>query len=183
MAKAKGTTLIGAVRFLRSRKERARAALPPELHSYLEERVVESRWYPEADLEALLEAVCSLIPGPRGEVLGEMGAHSAREHLEGIYSHLRFDALEGVWRRAIALWASQHDTGRFDAETVAPGELRMTVRGFGHPSEALCGVLGGYFAEALRLAGATGLTVAKESCVLRGASECVWRMTHTGGVE
>ncbi len=183
MAKTKGTTLIGAVRFLRSQKDRARKLLPPELHRYLEEQIRESSWYPEADLMALLEAIVPMLPGHRDEVLAAMGAQTAREHVEGIYSHLRFDASEGMSRRAVALWASQHDTGRFDVAFVAPGETRMTVRDFGHPSELLCGILGGYFAEMLRLTGAADVSVTKEGCVVRGDSECAWLVRSRGRVK
>lgn len=183
MAKTKGTTLIGAVRFLRSQKNRARQALPPELHHYLEEEIRESSWYPEADLAALLEAVVPMLPGSRDEVLAGMGAQTARGHMDGIYSHLRLDASESMSRRAVALWASQHDTGRFDLAFVSPSETRMTVRDFGHPSDLLCGILGGYFAEMMRLAGAADVSVTKESCVLRGDSECVWLVRSHGSGE
>lgn len=178
MAKAKGTTLLGAVRFLRTQKERARELLPPDLHHYLEERVAESRWYPEDDLEGLLEAVLSLMPGPRAETLAAMGAQTARQHLEGVYSHLSGGTAEGVSTRAFALWASQHDTGSFSAERVEPGENLMKVRDFGHPSEIMCGILGGYLAETLRVDGATEVRAIKEACVLRGDPECVWRLKY-----
>jgi len=178
MAKAKGTTLIGAVRFLRSQKDRARENLPPELHRYLDERITESRWYPEADLNGLLEALLRLIPGGRDEVLAELGAQTAREHLEGVYSHLSGGESHGISTRAFALWASQHDTGKFETERIKPGERLMTVRDFGHPSEVMCGILGGYLAETIRVEGATDVKIAKESCVLRGAPKCAWRVTY-----
>ena len=176
MAKAKGTTLMGAVRFLRSQKERARERLAPELHHYLEERIAESSWYPEEDLAELLETVLGLIPGARDEVLASMGAETARQHLEGVYSHLSGGVADGVSTRAFALWASQHDSGSFSATRVEPGENLMTVRDFGHPSELMCGILGGYLAEALRVDGATDVRTSKESCVLRGDPDCSWRI-------
>ena len=183
MAKSKGTTLIGAVRFLRSQKDRARELLPPDLHHYLDERITESRWYPEVDLSGLLEAVLAMIPGERDEILAGMGAQTAREHLEGVYSHLSGGASDGISRRAFALWASQHDTGRFEIERIAPGETVMTVRDFGHPSAVMCGILGGYLAETIRVEGATDVKVAKQSCVLRADAACVWRLTYTPGPE
>lgn len=93
-------------------------AAQPELQHYLEERIQPSRWYPEEDLLALIEAMLPLIPGPRADVLATLGTLTARDHLEGIYSHL-----SGAGRgsapsssRAFALRASQHDTGRFEVE-------------------------------------------------------------------
>jgi hypothetical protein len=178
MAKTKGTTLVAAVRFLRSRREQAREVLPPELRHYLDERINESSWYPESDLSALVDATASLLPGERDEVLANMGVHTAREHLDGVYSHLRLEDPASMSRRALALWASQHDSGRFDVATVAPGEIRMTVRDFAHPTKTLCGILTGYFVETVRIAGLTSPTIRKDACVLRGDEACIWTVVH-----
>ena len=174
MAKAKGTTLVGSVRFLRKHKERARQLLPQDLHHYLEERILESRWYPEADLEQLLRATVALMPGPRAETLARLGEATAREHLEGIYSHLAKGTHHGVARRALALWSSQHDSGSFEVEQLSAHEALMTIRDFAHPSEILCGILGGYLAEALRVDGVADVAIEKKSCVLRGDPACSW---------
>lgn len=182
MAKAKGYTLIGAVKFLRSQKQRARELLAPEHHHYLEERIAEAGWYPESDLEALLEATLALQPGRRDEALFAMGVFSARQHLDGgVYKHLRFDGEGSMPRRALALWASQHDTGRWKLTPVGPGELTMTIRDFAHPTEILCGINRGYFSEALRLAGAVDVRVEKQACMARGDGECRWRVTLRDG--
>jgi hypothetical protein len=178
MAKAKGTTLIGAVRFLRKHRQQARELLPPNLHHYLEERVAESRWYPEEDLLGLLEAVVPMIPGGRPQVLEALGAQSARGHLEGVYAHLSGGGPGEIAVRAFALWSSQHDSGRFEVTREGPGVRRMTVRDYALPSETMCGILGGYLAETLRVEGVTDIRVHKESCVLRGQTECAWRLTY-----
>ena len=177
MAKAKGTTLIGAVRYLRKNKDRATQILAPELHHYLTEKVSESRWYPEEDLHGVLAAMLELIPGDRDEVLARLGEASAREHLEGIYSHLSGGRSRDVAKRAFALWSSQHDTGRFEVENVSDTEAIMSVRDFGHPSEIMCGILGGYLAESLRVDGAVDIKMQKTACVLRGDPVCSWRRT------
>jgi len=178
MAKAKGTTLVGAVRFLRKNRERAAAVLPAELQHYLDEQISVAAWYPESDLHGLLRATLELIPGARDEVLAGLGANAAREHLEGIYAHLGGGGVEGLSRRAVALWSSQHDTGRFEMERLSETESRLTVRDFGHPSELMCGILGGYLTETLRFEGATDVAMVKESCVLRGDDACTWRHTY-----
>jgi len=177
MAKAKGTTLVGAVRFLRTHKERAREILPEHLHSFLEDRVLEARWYREEELHGLLEAVVALVPGPREQTLADLGAASARDHLEGVYAHLRGGRRATLSRRSIALWSSQHDTGSFTVEVPSDDEAIMIVRDFGYPTELMCGILGGYLAETLRLEGATDVVIEKQACVLRGDDECRWRRT------
>lgn len=179
MAKAKGTTLISAVRFLRKNKQQARERLPESLHHYLEERVVESRWYPEEDLLGLLQALVQMVPGPRSEVLARLGAQSARDHLEGVYSHLSGADRASIAVRAVALWSSQHDSGHFEVQREAPGVRRMIVRDYAFPSETMCGILGGYLAETLRVEGATDVRVSKEACLVKGEPECVWRLHYS----
>ena len=80
--------------------------------------------------------------------------------------------------RAFALWARQHDTGTFKVERPDEGEVVMTVRDFGLPSEIMCGIFAGYFAETLRIEGATGIETTKRECVLRGDPQCSWHITH-----
>lgn len=180
MAKAKGTTLSGMVRFLRRHKEQAKRHLAPELHGYLEERIHESRWYPEEHFLALVGAMVSLMPGAREANLEALGATAAREHLEGIYSHLSGDgkAVAPSTTRAFALWSSQHDTGRFEVKRIGPGEVEMIIRDFGHPSAEMCSIFTGYCAELFRFEGARDVVAAKHSCVRQGAPHCTWRVTY-----
>lgn len=178
MAKAKGTTMIGAVRFLRSRREEAEKLMAPELNHYLHERIRESSWYAEEDLLGLLEVLVQMMPGPREEALASMGALSAREHLEGVYAHLNTTNQSSHSSRSFALWASQHDTGTFKSERLRDGSLEMSVRDFGLPSEIMCGIFAGYFAETLRIEGVTGIRTTKQECVLRGDPQCCWRLEH-----
>jgi hypothetical protein len=183
MAKAKGTTMVTLVKFLRSQRERAAAALPASLHHYLEERIHASSWYPEADMLELLRAMLGLIPGSREALLEQLGVALAREHLDGIYGHLKLDARDDtatMARRCFALWGSQHDTGSFHFEQLAPGTAKLEVRDYALPSAEMCGILGGYLAESLRLGGVAKLRVAKHCCRLDGAAVCAWSAEWEG---
>jgi hypothetical protein len=177
MARAKGTTLVTLVKFLRTQRERALVALPVSLHAYLDERIHVSSWYPETDLLALMRAMLGMLPGAREAVLAQMGVALAREHLEGIYGHLKLDAHADpatLARRSFALWSSQHDTGTFSFELTAPGRALLEVRDYALPSTELCGILTGYLGESLRLAGASKLRIVKLSCRTEGADVCNW---------
>jgi hypothetical protein len=183
MAKAKGTTMVTLVKFLRSQRERALAALPASMHHYLEERIHASSWYPEADMLALLRAMLGMIPGSRDAVLEQLGVALAREHLDGIYGHLKLDARDDpatMARRCFALWGSQHDTGTFHFELLAPGEAQLEVRDYALPSAEMCGILTGYLAESLRLGGVAMLRVEKRACRLDGAAVCGWSAEWEG---
>src|SRR5262245_58255897 len=109
MAKAKGTILVGIVKYLRRHKEEARRLLAPELHHYLVEKITLSGWYPETDLIALIRARLALSDGPPEAVLEAMGRATVQDHHDGIYAHLL--SRTGTATTTAALWSSQHDTG------------------------------------------------------------------------
>jgi hypothetical protein len=178
VAKAKGTNLLSAVKFLRRHREAARAALPPALHHYLEERVLPTSWYPEEDLIALLRVMAPMI-GEGGDGAFElMGRLTVREHTEGVYERL----LKGgdplnVARRASALWQSQHDTGRLTLCDPAPGRARFELADYGHPTREMCVVVTGYIREALTGSGFAELAIRKTRCTVNGDRTCVWECT------
>jgi hypothetical protein len=176
MAKAKGTTIVGAVKFLRRRREEALRELAATHHHYLDERIFPTSWYPEEDLLALIRAVARLIPLPEAKALEEMGRQTAREHLEGVYSHLRGSGDRSplqIGRRAFALWASQHDTGKMSIEGTGRASCRAEIADFGHPSRELCGVVRGYLLESFRLSGAESPRGEQVACRCQGAPSCV----------
>lgn len=177
MAKAKGTTLIGLVKFLRAQRERALAVLPVPLHHYLEERIHASSWYPEEDLLALVRGMLALLPGSRPKNLEMMGAAIARDHMEGVYEHLRSESASALPRRTAALWGSQHDTGAPSVTIEEPGRARYEIQGYGHPSAEMCAIVQSYFVEALRCAGWADVKAAKLECVHEGGKTCAWVVT------
>jgi hypothetical protein len=177
MAKAKGTTILTLVKFLRSQREAARKRLSPELHHYLEEQIQPALWYPEEDLLALIRAMLELLPFSREGSLAQMGRTVAREHLEGVYGHLRVEEQSGLAtlaRRSYALWASMHDTGRMVARLEAEGQASFELRDYGLPSPEMCIILSAYFSETLRMAGVVDPEVRKLECRVDGAPTCRW---------
>ena len=177
MAKAKGTTLLTLVKFLRSQGKTVRERLSPDLHHYLEERIQPALWYPEEDLLALIRAMLELIPLSRGEALAEMGRTVAREHLEGVYEHLRVDERSGLatlTRRSYALWASMHDTGRMVARLEGESRASFELCDYGLPSPEMCAILSAYFSETLRMAGVVDPEVREIECRGDGALTCRW---------
>lgn len=177
VAKAKGTTMVGLVRFLRRHREAARAALPPALHGYLEERVNPAGWYPEEHLLGLVRAVATMLPRELGDPYRRMGELSAREHLDGSYAHLFASTTDplAIPARAFALWASQHDSGRLDLAVSGEREAVVTLRDFAKPSREMCGIVGGYLAETLRLLGFADVHAEETGCRVHGDPACTWR--------
>jgi len=178
VAKAKGTNLLGAVKFLRRHREAARAALPAALQHYLEERVLPTSWYPEEDLVGLLRVMAPMI-GEGGDGAFElMGRIQMREHMDGVYGRLLKGADPlSIARRASALWQVQHDTGRLTLCDPGPGRARFELADYGHPTREMCAVVKGYLHEALVASGFAGLAIRKTRCILDGDAACVWECT------
>jgi len=174
MAKAKGTTLVGAVKFLRSRKEGAREKLAPELHHYLEERISSAQWYPEADLLGLIHAVLDLLPGGREAALEQMGRYTASIHSEGIYAKLMEHGTNA--NSAFALWSTMHDTGELISTPLDEGQVRIELRDYACSSPEFCAITQAYIEETFRLGGRSA-HMQKEHCRCRGDAVCSWLVT------
>ena len=177
-AKVKGTNMLSAVKALRMAREQAQKLLPPSLLRYLDERVLVSSWYPEADLMGLLHTLGKILPGD--DPFYFMGRHTASEHLAGIYrGHLRAGDLERTLQSASALWRNYHDTGEMTVALEGPGRATLQLRDFASTTPEFCRLLRGYFTELAEQAGAKRADVAKLECILTGARACRWSMTWT----
>ncbi len=178
MARAKGTTLTGFVKFLRVRREQALKVLPPVLHHYLNEPILDSQWYPEEDLLEIIRASAALLTGDRTQILERFGQIAAKDHLEGIYSHLKGNPdVLALPRRVFALFASQHDTGKMKMRITGDKEGVLTLEEFGCPSAEVCDILTGYLREVLIGAGLKNPTVHKKTCIVMEDSICTWSFT------
>jgi len=180
MARAKGASLVGAVKWLRQSRSAALEALPQHLHHYLEERIQIASWYPEEDLVGLIRALARILPEGAGNVYEQMGRFSARDQLAGVYRHL----LEGgdvlsLPRRGLVLWQSQHDTGRLSVTMESDASARIDVVDYALPTREMCGVLLGYTTEMFVMAALEDPSVRKTSCRLDGADRCSWQITWT----
>jgi hypothetical protein len=183
MAKAKGTTLLALVKFLRSQREAARAALPARLQHYLDDRIHVSSWYPEQDLLDLARVVGPMLGKTVADPYDVMGRVCARDHMEGAYAHL-FTGIGdplALAPRAFALWATMHDSGRLESTPDPPDAVRVELVDFALPSREMCAIVGGYLAETLRLVGFVAERAEELSCRLEGAPRCSWRCRVAAG--
>jgi hypothetical protein len=180
MAKAKGTTLVTLVKFLRRHPD-TRSALPGHLLHYLEERVHVSSWYPEQDLLELARVVAQMLAPQVPDPYETMGRITAREHLEGSYAHL-FQGVDdplALPARAFALWATMHDSGRMESAVEPPDAVRVELVEFALPSREMCAIVGGYLAETMRVIGFVAEPAQEVACRLDGAERCAWRCQFT----
>jgi hypothetical protein len=178
MAQIKGTAMIGLVRFLRKQREQALPLVPPELRHYLEERIFESRWYPEEHLIPLVRVCAELAGGDLEATLESFGRITARDHLEGgIYSHLAGAGdPQSFTIRAVALWSSQHDSGQMQVAVEGEGVASLRLDHYDHSSREMCLILTGYFQQFAESTKLPNPKLEKQRCVHRGDPHCEWEL-------
>jgi hypothetical protein len=162
---------------LRAHRERAVALLPPDLHHYLDERVIVSSWYPEADQLGLLRAVAFLLPGTPDPWV-QIGRIAARTDLSDLYKTIvRPGELKDALRASTSLWRTFHDSGELKLTLEEPGRILATLRGYAATAREMCRVIGGYVTEVATVASGHEIKTVKLGCTLAGAPECSWRLT------
>jgi hypothetical protein len=174
-ARIKGTAILSIVKALRAGRDEAREALPQALHHYLENRVLVSEWYPESDQLELLRALSKIIPDQGMDPWEFMGRFTARRDLSGLYKNMfRPGDPAGTLKGGVVLWKSYHDTGRCDIVFEGDGSARVSLLDYGLPSREMCGILGGWYGELVRMSGGREAEVSHEICVHRGGEACTW---------
>jgi hypothetical protein len=123
----KGLQLLGMVKTLRAWRKEALAALRPDLHHYLDDRIIISSWYPEEDHRDLLLAtgkvITGLVPGDPFRFIGESGA---KADLSGLYANvLRIGAPTASLQRMAQAWKLYHNTGEVIVTVIAPKNLQV----------------------------------------------------------
>jgi hypothetical protein len=180
MAKAKGSSLVSAIKWLNQSRDAALKSLPPPLHHYLDEPIQVANWYPEEDLVELIRALARIMPANQSKIYEQMGRVSAREQFAGVYRHL----LEGgdefsLPRRGLVLWQSQHDSGRLSMKMAGSSTATIEIVGYAIPNREMCQILLGYTAEMFVMAEFKAPVVFKTGCRLEGADRCSWQISWT----
>jgi hypothetical protein len=171
----KGTAYIPTVKFLRSRKEQARALLAPELHRYLQERILASSWYPEDDLLALLRVLVRMMPGEARQAWESIGERAAEAHFAGPFEVFIRGGPRHVVESFEALWQLQHDSGRWTVSLVAGeprGEAHIYDFAVGMPEYGP--LMTGYARRVLLMAGARS---AHCELLTADAATATWRLS------
>src|SRR5215470_107190 len=167
MGRTKGITVVDLVKALRSQRARAHELLPPDLHHYLESRILVGAWYPDEDVQRLLRAFIQLMGGSMG--WERAGTLLARKNLATVYANM-LPVQHGVpraMRLLPGLWRNYHDTGDEKA-IVTKGKVRVEISGFAVRSADYCKLIGAYNGEVIQLAGGRVNATRKVACTANG---------------
>ena len=179
VAKAKGSSILLVVKLLRANRVEAVARLAPELRQYLDERILVSSWYPEADLFELLKVGVALAPQGGEDPWLFFGRFAAAAHVRDVYRNLLARAPEEVLRQINVVWRTQHDTGTFRADLVETGHAVISLEDHATVGREWCRLLHGYMVGMLEAAGAKEIAVREIHCRNDGDPTCVWRLNWT----
>ncbi|HEX4351796.1 MAG TPA: hypothetical protein VHZ95_02760, partial [Polyangiales bacterium] len=172
--------------------------VPSDLHHYLDETIMPSAWYPEAEYERLLIALASVVSARDQlvDVWEHFGKTAAQRDLAGDQSLIRDDARvgsAGLYRRFIGnevtsvgtlflrtatLWSMYHDTGRLVVEPSASNERAVLLRllDFKFPVRGMSEMQVHYLCEYARLVGIE-LTGRVLQTTAEGAALDTWEYT------
>ena len=178
MGRVKGSTLLGAVKFLRAKRAQATPLMAPEHRHYLDETIKNSAWYPLGDLLALVGVAADLLGTGRDQAFEFMGDFAARAHAEFYGDLLRGS---GSSSRVFALWTTQFDAGKMQRTAEGPGRARVELQEFKSPSRELCLLIGGYIRGTLGMNDVEDIAVEELSCTTKGDRVCAWRATWKRG--
>jgi hypothetical protein len=174
--RVKGANVLAAVKMLRANRPRAVGLLPAKYHHYLDERILVSSWYPEADQLELLRAVSLLLPGTPDPWM-MIGRIAARGDLTDLYRNMvRPGDLKEALRTSSSLWRTFHDSGDLKLTLAEPGRAVAVLRGYAATAREMCRVIGGYVTEVVQVAANRDIRTVKLGCTLDGAPDCSWRM-------
>jgi hypothetical protein len=171
-ARAKGTAILQLVKALRSMPDAARAALPPRQRAYLEDRILVTAWYPEADYLALFDALIACVPKSDVDPWEAFGVQAARHDLANVYRGLvRGGDLLSCVRASKELFKLYHDSGAVTVEQY-PDHARMEVVGYASVSAGNCRFITSYAREHARLTLGVRITVHETMCTSMGHDRC-----------
>jgi hypothetical protein len=179
--KIKGSIMVEVVKFLRSRKEEARALVPANLQHYLNTRILSTSWHPEQDYLELMRAVVKLRPAPaeRGVTPFEDASRDTTDaFFEGPYKALIRSGDPGRSLNSLrALWRLRHDTGEFEVELEGAKGARVTLRDYALAQREACELVQGTLWGLVHHSGGKAIGIEQTRCRSRGADACEWRIT------
>jgi hypothetical protein len=178
--KIKGTIMIEVVKFLRSKKDEARALVPPHLHHYLNSRILSTSWHPEEDYLDLMRAIIKLRSTARDERGVSPWEASARDstgaYFEGPYKSLVRKGDPGrTLSNLHSLWRLRHDTGDVTVDLEGPRSARIELADYGLVAPEACELVQGTIWGFLHFSDAKNIKLEHNRCRARGDETCEWK--------
>jgi len=183
--KVKGGLLRAHLRWARehSDPETFRAmldALPPKRVEDLSTTIFATSWYPLQWLVDLDRAIVATIGDGETFLLRNAGRFGANATLRQIHSSLLREDPHSFLRHVALLQSHFTDFGASTWERLGTSFGQVTHRYWRCFSPLLCEAAIGFYEEAVRMAGGTGVSVEETSCQCRGDKHCAFLVRWIG---
>lgn len=179
-AHIKGSIMSGIVRYLRLHRQESQKLLPPNLRSYLDTRILATRWYREEDYLELMKVLVQIRADPKIRGISryeESAREAAMSHFEGPYKALLRSGDPGRTLANLSrLWELRHDTGEITVTTAGDKSARIELRGYALVAPEACDLTQGTFWGMLHHVGAEDIRVSHSRCRSRGDDLCEWQV-------
>ena len=151
-------------------------ALTQPLREVLGTMILPVRWYEFSDLMAVDRAIVSVYGGNDISILQEVGAHSARLNLTGVYKAYRRESIHDFLENSARLHLKFQDFGQAKYVRLGATAGQMDLSGYRSYSPLFCESAVGFYREALKIHGARNVEVDEPDCQCRGAASCTFTL-------
>ena len=173
----KGTVLLSHLAWLDETKGEHRVHLEPVLddETFKVVRTVQSvTWLPFRTLVTIDKAIASIVGEPPEEVFLELGRHSARTNLGGLYKKFVPEDPHRFFV-GVTLHNTFQDFGNISYTKLGDRAGRIELSDYPEYSPAFCASGRGYYEQALQVMKAPGPILVKESqCQCAGDRVCLY---------
>ena len=150
------------------------AHLAPEQATVLKGRILPIHWIPLSTVVAIDRAIAAAVGRPKDEVFRELGRHSAKFNLEGVYKNYTSEDPHAFFEKQVLLHGRFCNFGRAEYERTGPRSGRISLLECDEYSRVFCLSGLGYYEAALELMSPSGaVRAADTACMCRGDAACV----------
>lgn len=148
--------------------------LAPEPAAHLKGRVLPIHWIPLRDVVAIDRAIAVAVGQPADLVFRELGRHSAKFNLEGVYKNYASQDPHAFFEKQAVLHVRFCNFGRSVYERTGPSSGRISLSECAEFSPVFCLSGLGYYEAALEQMRPSGsVHVVESACVCRGDHACI----------
>ena len=158
--------------------DRLLETLPDADRELLDGFILTASWYPFALNERLDAAIVEQLGAGDSAIFESIGAWSAKKNLAGPHkTFLTPGSPHRFMEMSDRIYDFYYDTGERKFESTGEGSGIMTTYGAETFSETDCMTVIGWYKEALRMCGATKVTIEEVACRARGDDYCRYELS------
>jgi uncharacterized protein (TIGR02265 family) len=147
-------------------------ALPAADREVLEKTTLSTSWYPFEIGNRLDAAVVAALGGGRKTFFEDLGAVSAKASLSAEHKPFLSNDPQAFMKKAGTIYRFYYDTGHREYQETGPTSGVMTTYDSESFSTPDCLTVIGWYKEALKMCGASDVTIVEEQCRAQGGSCC-----------